>query len=199
MALPEAHADHVPRPATRAFARAAEPTKPAVKGSKITEPPRRSTATPTAANRQPPSPAHRQIGLLCSTARNGATPPPVKWRGEGRAVSTNPRVAPTAHCAPRARAAGPGQVGLGPSLLPAMPAPGSDRARSGSPLLSAHGGTTTCPTSTPAAKTGFRQAGRFMRVSPATSMGPPFGVFCHEHGTTRLPVMGPPGASAWRS
>jgi hypothetical protein len=36
----------------------------------------------------------------------------------------------------------------------------------------------------------------FMEImSPATSMGPPFGIFCHEHGTTRLPVMGPPGVS----
>jgi hypothetical protein len=32
-------------------------------------------------------------------------------------------------------------------------------------------------------------------LSPATLMGPPCGVFCHEHGTTRLPVMGPPGVS----
>jgi hypothetical protein len=32
-------------------------------------------------------------------------------------------------------------------------------------------------------------------VSPATLMGPLSGVFCHEHGTTRLPVMGPPGVS----
>lgn len=32
-------------------------------------------------------------------------------------------------------------------------------------------------------------------MSPATSVGPPFGVFCHEHGTTRLAVMGPPGTA----
>ena len=30
-------------------------------------------------------------------------------------------------------------------------------------------------------------------LSPATIMGPLRGVFCHEHGTTWLPVMGPPG------
>src|SRR5262249_50106456 len=38
-----------------------------------------------------------------------------------------------------------------------------------------------------------------VNVSPATVMGPLFGVFCHAHGTTRLPVMGPPGAPAWGS
>ena len=36
-------------------------------------------------------------------------------------------------------------------------------------------------------------------LSPASSMGPPCGVFCHEHGTTWLPVIGPPGVSAWGS
>jgi hypothetical protein len=36
-------------------------------------------------------------------------------------------------------------------------------------------------------------------LSPATRMGPLFGVFCHEHGTTWLPVMGPPGVPAWGS
>jgi len=32
-------------------------------------------------------------------------------------------------------------------------------------------------------------------VSLATSMGPPRADFCHEHGTTWLPVMGPLGVS----
>ena len=40
MAFPGAHAHHVPRPPTRAFVNTAEPAKPAVKGSKIAEPPR---------------------------------------------------------------------------------------------------------------------------------------------------------------
>jgi len=58
MALLEARADRVPRPPTRAFVNTAEPAKPAVKGSKIAEPPQSYTATPTAANPQTPSPAH---------------------------------------------------------------------------------------------------------------------------------------------
>ena len=33
-------------------------------------------------------------------------------------------------------------------------------------------------------------------LSPATFMGPPSGVFCHEDGTTGLSVMGPPGVSS---
>jgi hypothetical protein len=32
-------------------------------------------------------------------------------------------------------------------------------------------------------------------VSPATIMGPPRAGFCHEYGTTRLSVIGPPGVS----
>jgi hypothetical protein len=48
----EACADHVPRPPTRAFANTTEPAKPAVKGSKITEPPRICTAPPPTANRR---------------------------------------------------------------------------------------------------------------------------------------------------
>jgi hypothetical protein len=68
MALPEAHAHHVPRPPTRAFVDTAEPAKPAVKGSKIAEPPRICPATPTAANPRTPSPAHR---LTASQTRTG--------------------------------------------------------------------------------------------------------------------------------
>jgi len=59
MALLDSRADHVPRPPTRAFVNTAEPAKPAVKGSKIAEPRQICTATPTAANRRTPSPAHR--------------------------------------------------------------------------------------------------------------------------------------------
>jgi hypothetical protein len=40
----------------------AEPAKPAVKGSKIAEPPPTCTAAPAAANRRTPSPAHRLTG-----------------------------------------------------------------------------------------------------------------------------------------
>ena len=58
MALLEARADRVPRPPTRAFVNTAESAKPAVKGSKIAEPPQSYTATPTAANPRTPSPAH---------------------------------------------------------------------------------------------------------------------------------------------
>ena len=32
-------------------------------------------------------------------------------------------------------------------------------------------------------------------LSPATLMGPPGPGFCHGHGTTVLPVVGPPGVS----
>jgi hypothetical protein len=42
----------VPRRPTRACANTAEPAKPAVKGSKIAEPPRICTVTPTTANRR---------------------------------------------------------------------------------------------------------------------------------------------------
>jgi len=69
MAVLEAHADHVPRPSTRAFVKCAEPTKPAVEGSKITKPPRSCTATPPAANRRTPSPAHRLSASRCSPSR----------------------------------------------------------------------------------------------------------------------------------
>jgi len=54
-ALLEARADHVHKPPTRAFANTAEPTKPAVKGSQIAEPPRNRTATPAAAKPRTPS------------------------------------------------------------------------------------------------------------------------------------------------
>ena len=49
----------MPRPPTRAFAKPAEPGKPAVKGSKIAEPPQTCTVTPSAANQRAPSQLHR--------------------------------------------------------------------------------------------------------------------------------------------
>ena len=36
---------------------------------------------------------------------------------------------------------------------------------------------------------------RGLQLSPASVKGPPEPVFCHGHGTTSLPVMGPPGVS----
>jgi hypothetical protein len=63
MALPEAHAHHVPRPPTRAFVNTAEPAKPAVKGSKIAEPPRTLHSDPGTCEPPdtiPSAPAHRK-------------------------------------------------------------------------------------------------------------------------------------------
>jgi len=70
MALPEVRADHVLRRSTRAFVKRTEPTKPAVKGSKIAKPPRSCTATPPAANRRTPSPAHRLTATRTLTRRS---------------------------------------------------------------------------------------------------------------------------------
>ena len=52
----------------------------------------------------------------------------------------------------------------------------------------------------PAAQDGVEPAARKSAlrrktVSPATLMGPPGPGFCHGHGTTVLPVVGPPGVS----
>src|SRR5215471_1057867 len=69
MALLETRADHVPTLPTRASVNTAEPAKPAVKGSKITEPPRSCTATPAAANPRTPSPAHRLTASQTLTGR----------------------------------------------------------------------------------------------------------------------------------
>lgn len=45
---------------------------------------------------------------------------------------------------------------------------------------------------------GDPRAARFDQVSPATSMGPGEPSFRHGHGTTCLPVMGPPGVAPVR-
>jgi hypothetical protein len=68
MTLPEAHAHHCPGLLPGHSSTRQSPRNPAVKGSKIAEPPGPCTATPAAANPRTPSPAHR---LTASQTRTG--------------------------------------------------------------------------------------------------------------------------------